>query len=135
MNSIVKDPLPRKLEIANWVIFGIMITVSLIFTSSYFTLGILLGGLISILNFYWRQRDLTRVFSQMVSLKAKSSVMFRYYIRFAVTAILLFFIIARTPADVIGLLVGLSIVVINIVIQTILMACSKKKSLRRFDPV
>jgi hypothetical protein len=112
-----------------------MITVSLIFTSSYFTLGILLGGLISILNFYWRQRDLTRVFSQMVSLKAKSSVMFRYYIRFAVTAILLFFIIARTPADVIGLLVGLSIVVINIVIQTILMACSKKKSLRRFDPV
>jgi len=135
VNSIVKDPLPRKLEIANWVIFGIMITVSLIFTSSYFTLGILLGGLISILNFYWRQRDLTRVFSQMVSLKAKSSVMFRYYIRFAVTAILLFFIIARTPADVIGLLVGLSIVVINIVIQTILMACSKKKSLRRFDPV
>lgn len=135
MNPIEKDPLPRKLEIANWAIFGVMTATSLILMSMNFTLGVVLGGLISILNFYWRQRDLTKIFSQGISLKAKSSVMFRYYIRFFVTAVILFFIITRTPADVIGLIVGLSIVVINIVIQTISMVHSKKNTLGRFNLV
>jgi hypothetical protein len=112
-----------------------MTAASMILMSMNFTLGVVLGGLISILNFYWRQRDLMKVFSQGISLKTKSSVMFRYYIRFALTAVILFLIITRTPADVIGLVAGLSIVVINIVIQTISMVYSKKNSLGRFDLV
>jgi hypothetical protein len=46
--------------------------------------------------------------------------MIRYYIRMATTAVVLYFVITELPVDIIGLLVGLSLVVINIVITAIL---------------
>jgi hypothetical protein len=51
--------------------------------------------------------------------------MFRYYIRFFVSAVIIYFIITKTTVDVIGLLIGLSVVVINIVL-TLVMGLSKK---------
>lgn len=47
-------------------------------------------------------------------------MVFKYYIRLAVTAIVLFFIITRMHVDVIGLIVGLSVVVISIIFTTVL---------------
>jgi chromate transport protein ChrA len=57
--------------------------------------------------------------------RARSAIMFRYYIRFFVSAVLIFLIITQTSADVIGLLIGLSIVIINIVL-TLVMNVMKK---------
>jgi len=124
VNPIEKDPLQRKLEILNWIILGLFVLISLLFWTFPVTLGILLGGLISIVNFFWLKRDLRAVFSNLTG-RAKSAIMFRYYIRFFVSAVIIFFIISRTIVDVMGLLVGLSIVVINIVL-TLLMGLSKK---------
>jgi hypothetical protein len=124
VNPIEKDPLQRKLEILNWIILGLFVLISLLFWTFPFTLGILLGGLISIVNFFWLKRDLRAVFSNLTG-RAKSAIMFRYYLRFFVSAVVIFFIISRTIVDVMGLLIGLSIVVINIVL-TLLMGLSKK---------
>jgi hypothetical protein len=119
MNPTGKDLLQRKIEFRNVVILGLMLIASLLFMPWRFTLGILLGGIISIVNLYWLGRDLRVIFSNL-SGKAKSAMMIRYYIRMAVTAVLLFFVITKLPVDVIGLLVGLSLVVINIVFTAIL---------------
>jgi ATP synthase I chain. len=116
--------LQKKLETRNWIILGIFLVVSLIFMPYRFTLGILLGGLISIINFYWLSRGLQKVFRQFLG-RARSSIVIRYYIRITVTGVALFFIITRTPADVIGLLIGLSVVVVN-TISTVLLEFSKK---------
>jgi MFS superfamily sulfate permease-like transporter len=124
VNPIEKDPLQRKLEILNWIILGLFVAISLLFFSTDFTLGILLGGLISVASFSWRHRDLRKVFRNLTE-RARSAIMFRYYIRFFVSAVLIYLIITRTSADVIGLLVGLSIVIINIVL-TLLMGLMKK---------
>ncbi|MCX5840968.1 MAG: ATP synthase subunit I [Deltaproteobacteria bacterium] len=124
MNPIEKDPLQRKLENLNWIILGIFILISLISMPAPFTLGILLGGLISIVNFFWLKRDLRVVFSNLTG-RAKGAIMFRYYIRFFVSAVIIYFIITQTIVDVIGLLIGLSVVVINIVL-TLVMGLSKK---------
>jgi hypothetical protein len=51
--------------------------------------------------------------------------MLRYYLRLAVTAIALYWIISRNLVDVIGLVIGLSVVVLNIVLTTLL-ALSRK---------
>jgi len=96
-----------------------------------FTLGILLGGLISIINFYWLSRGLRKVFQQFLD-SARSSIVTRYYIRITVTGVVLFVIITRTPADVIGLIVGLSVVVVNIV-STILLEFSKKNYVKEVE--
>jgi len=124
VNPIEKDPLQRKLENLNWIILGIFILISLISMRAPFTLGILMGGLISIINFFWLKRDLRVVFGALTG-RAKAALMFRYYLRFFVSAVIIYFIITKTIVDVIGLLIGLSVVVINIVL-TLVMGLSKK---------
>ena len=60
--------------------------------------------------------------------RAKTRVMFKYYIRFGVTAIALYFIVSSDIVDIIGLLIGLSTVLINIVL-TAFISLSKKNCL------
>lgn len=127
MNPIEKDPLQRRLELLNWITLGFLLAVSLIFWSSDFTLGILLGGLISIVNFSWRQRDLKAVFRKLTK-RSQSAFMVRYYIRFVVSGVAIYFIITKTTADVIGLVIGLSIVIINIAVSLVM------HYLRKSDP-
>jgi uncharacterized membrane protein (DUF485 family) len=125
VNRTEKDPLQKRLELTNWIILGILTVISFFFMPRKFTLGMLLGGFISVVNFHWLVRDLRKAFRSL-SEKSNSAVMFKYYIRFAVTAIALYFIITGDIVDIIGLLIGLSTVVIAIVITTI--ALSSKKN-------
>jgi len=99
--------------------------------ASQFTLGIIVGGLISIANFYWLKHDLYKIFQRLTD-RVKSRVMFKYYIRLTVTAVVLYFIIRSHMLHVIGLLIGLSTVIINIVITTLILL-TKKIPLRRLS--
>jgi O-antigen/teichoic acid export membrane protein len=128
MGQVTKTTLQRRIEIGSWVVLGISLIIGFAFFPFYFTLGILLGGLISILNFYWLSRDLVRVF-QRYSDKAKPYIMIKFYIRFIVTGVIIFFVLTQTPVDLIGLVVGLSLVVINIVL--IVIVTNLKNPLRR----
>ena len=51
--------------------------------------------------------------------------MIKYYIRLALTAVVLYFLISSITVNVIGLLIGLSVVVITILI-TLIIALAKK---------
>ena len=124
MNRTEKDPLQKRLELTNWIILGILTLISFFFMPRKFALGMLLGGFISVVNFHWLVRDLRKAFRSL-SEKSNSAVMFKYYIRFAVTAIALYFIITRDIVDIIGLLIGLSTVVIAIVITTVALYSKK----------
>jgi ATP synthase I chain. len=127
VNLIVKDPLQKKIESANWIILSILFIPSLIFAPLKFALGVLLGGFISILNFYWMERGLRGIFTNTAG-NVKGPVMVKYYIRLALTAVVLYFLIANHTVNVIGLIIGLSVVVITIVI-TLIIALSKKNFL------
>ena len=118
MNPIVKDPLQRKIELSNWIILGIILVPALFFAPIKFSLGILLGGFISILNFYWMEKGLQGLFLKTGG-NVKGPVLIKYYIRLAMTAVVLYFLIAYETVNVIGLLIGLSVVVINIIIYAI----------------
>ncbi len=127
MNRIEKDPLQQKIEIANWVLLGVFVLFSLVIMSFKFALGVLLGGLICIVNFYRLHKNLADVITRSPG-SAKSSMMFKYYIRLAVTAVVLYFIVTSDIVDVVGLLIGLSIVVINIILTTAVMMFMSKKN-------
>ncbi|MBN1470807.1 MAG: ATP synthase subunit I, partial [Syntrophaceae bacterium] len=64
MNPIVKDPLQKKIELSNWIILAVILIPSLIFAPVKFSLGILLGGFISILNFHWMEKGLRGLFQK-----------------------------------------------------------------------
>ena len=127
MNLIVKDPFQRKIEIANWIALAVIFIISWIFTPFDFYLGVLLGGFISILNFHWMERGLRGIFSNTAG-NVKGGVMVKYYIRLALTAIVLYFLISNATVNVIGLLIGLSVVVINIIV-TLITTMAKKNLL------
>jgi hypothetical protein len=124
VNRIEKDPLQKRIEITNWILFAALAAGSLFLRAPRFTLGVLLGGLISVVNFHWLYRNLLNVFTKHLN-RARSALMLRYYIRLAVTATVLFWVISRNLVDVIGLVIGLSVVVLNIVLTT-LMSLSRK---------
>ena len=125
MNLIVKDPLQKKIESANWIMLAILFIPALIFAPFKFSLGVLLGGFISILNYYWMERGLRDIFANTAG-NVKGPVIGKYYIRLVLTAIVLYFLIANGTVNVIGLLIGLSVVVINIII-TLITTMAKKK--------
>jgi len=127
VNLIAKDPLQRKIEIANWIALAVIFIISWIFTPFDFYLGVLLGGFISILNFHWMERGLRGIFSNTAG-NVKGGVMVKYYIRLILTAIVLYFLIANATVNVIGLLIGLSVVVINIIV-TLITTMAKKNLL------
>jgi hypothetical protein len=124
VNRTEKDPLQKRLEITNWILLAVLVTGSLFLRSTRFSLGILLGGLISIVNFHWLYRNLLSVFQKHLN-RARAALMLRYYLRLAVTAIALYWIISRNLVDVIGLVIGLSVVVLNIVLTTLLVLSRK----------
>ncbi len=124
MNLIAKDPLQRKLEIANWIILAILFIPSFIFAPTKFSLGVLLGGFISILNFYGMELGLRGLFKNPAG-NVKRPTMIKYYIRLALTAVVLYFLISADTVNMIGLIIGLSVVVINIIF-TMITALAKK---------
>ena len=103
---------------------GVFVLISLFAFSFRFSLGVLLGGLISIVNFHWLGRDLKKVF-QSLNDNSKTRIMFKYYIRFAITAVVLYFVVSENTVDIIGLLIGLSVVLINIVLTTVITLTKK----------
>ena len=124
MNLIVKDPLQKRIEITNWIILAVIFIPSLFFAPLKFSLGILLGGFVSIVNFHWMARGLRGIFQNLQG-NPKGTVMVKYYIRLAIMAVVLYLLIANNVVDIIGLLIGLSVVIINI-LATMIIALAKK---------
>ena len=119
VNRREKDPLQKRLEITNWVVLAVLVTAGSLFGNHRFSLGILCGGLISVLNFHWLYHNLLTVFADHLP-RAKTAHLTRYFLRLGVTAVVLFLLISGNHVDVIGLVIGLSVVILNIVLTTVL---------------
>jgi hypothetical protein len=134
VNHIEKDLIQKRIEIANWIFLAVLFLPSLIFTPLKFALGVLTGGFICIINFHWLGRSLHGAFQNLgASGNIRTPVMVRYYIRLGVTAIILYLLIDGGAVDVIGLIVGLSVVVINIIITLIATTMLKKNNLEEVN--
>ena len=96
-----------------------MIAASLPFGSYRLTLGIAIGGLISVMNFRMLNGNLARFLAGDMH-RLKAAIVRKHYFRMAATTVLLFLIISNDIADVVGLLIGLSLIVIDITLTTVL---------------
>ncbi len=100
----------------NWIILFVLASISFLFTSPAFTLGIILGGLIIIANFNVLQHTVIRGFSPDESLHGrKASIIVKYYLRLAAMGFIIFILIRQQWVHPVGLVIGLSIVVVSIV--------------------
>lgn len=122
-----KDPLQRRIEAGNWLILVLLAGGGLCLGTGPFGWGIIGGGLLSVANFHWLCRDLVAVFDGQRK-NAQRSMMLRYFLRLSVSAFILWFLIAQKIAGVVGLVIGLSVVPLNMII-TACWAVARGKSL------
>lgn len=91
------------LTIFGWILF-----------STKVGLGAFAGGCIAIANFFWIRNVLQRILGQLPA-KATLYAQMRFVARLSLTGLLLYFIITSGWFSLAGLLVGLSVIVINII--------------------
>jgi len=102
-----------KMGKLNWLLLVAMTAAGWLIFSPHFAKGLFLGGLIANISFSLLRKDLTRVLSGPLQ-SAKGRFLLKHYIRLTVLSLILFFLIQNRSVHIIGLLVGLSTVVISI---------------------
>jgi hypothetical protein len=108
---------------SNWILLLAAGTIGLMVAPLDFALGIIAGGLIVTVNFHLLHRTLKRALTPP-HLVSHNVVLVKYYLRFFVSGLIIFFLIAKHLVNPLGLFVGLSIVVCSILLAT---ACEVKK--------
>lgn len=103
---------------SNWILFAVASAVGLLFTSPPFAFGILCGGLIVTVNFHLLARTLRRALNPP-HLTSHNVVIAKYYVRFIVSAVIIFLLISNHWVNPLGLFIGLSVVVASIVMATL----------------
>jgi len=105
-------PLDRMVRL-NWLLlFGLAAAGGLV-VSPYFAKGVFIGGLIANISFILLKKDITWVLAGPLN-AAKGRFLLKYYIRLTVLALVLFFLVRYRSIHLVGLLVGLSTVVLSI---------------------
>ena len=101
----------------NWFLFAVGSALALINLPLMFAMGVVAGSLIVTLNFHMLSRTLKKSFTPD-HLSSRNVILAKYYIRFVVSGFLIFLLISRHVVDPLGLLLGLSVVVVSITLAT-----------------
>lgn len=96
------------------VLLLVLTAAGLLFFSVPAGLGVLAGGVLAIFNFVWMRNVLQRILG-LLPAKPQLYSQLRFIARITLTGLLLYFIITSGKVSLAGLLVGLSIIVVNII--------------------
>jgi hypothetical protein len=108
---------------SNWILLAATGILSLIVSPPDFARGIIFGGLIVTVNFHLLARTLKKALTPP-HLASPNAILAKYYIRFILSGIIIFVLIAGHIVNPIGLVLGLSVVVASIMLATM---CELKK--------
>ncbi len=104
---------------ANWTLLALSSLLCLWVAPADVTRGVLFGGLIVTVNFHLLHRTLKRSLTPP-HLVSHHKVLAKYYIRFTISGVIIFFLISRNIVNPLGLFAGLSVVVASIILATML---------------
>ncbi len=104
---------------SNWILLIATAAAGLVLTPFEFALGIMAGGLIVTVNFHLLARTLKKAL-RPPHLASHQSIIAKYYLRFIVSGVIIFMLIAGHCVDPLGLFIGLSVVVASIFTATAL---------------
>lgn len=81
-------------------------------------LGVAAGGILVTLNFHLLARTLKKAF-RPPHITSIAGVLFKYYIRFTITGVIIFMLMMTHSVDPIGLVTGLSVVVASLMLAAV----------------
>lgn len=108
---ITDDNLLPTLLKFSWILLAMLALAGLVLKSATFGISILTGGVVALGNNYWLRNILQRILVQQRS-DAVSYAMLRFILRYLLLAIAVL-VALRLGADIAGLLIGLSVMVIT----------------------
>lgn len=129
MGGQIERSLVLRLNMNGWIIFLALAGASLAYLPLEITAGIVVGGLLVNINLHFLRRAVFKALapgSRMTPLRQLPS----YYLRFMATVIIIFILLSQHLINEIGLLIGLSVFVINvflILVQETVKIIMKKK--------
>jgi uncharacterized membrane protein YGL010W len=100
---------------ANWLLLVLATATGFFCFALDVSFGIAAGGLLVTLNFQLLARTLKKGF-RPPHITSVTSVLIKYYIRFVVTGVIIFFLIMKNFVDPFGLIAGLSVVVASMML-------------------
>lgn len=109
-----QEALLARLFRRNWWVLAALLAASLPLAPWRFTLSVLAGGLIVIAGFHVLHFVLARALAPGNTARDAKVVMFQYYLRLATLGLIIFALMRLRLVDPFGLLLGLSVVVINL---------------------
>lgn len=108
---------------ANWLLLLSAGIIGLMVSPGKFTLGIILGGLIVAINFHLLKKTLKKMFDPDLVMGqgrfVTFNIMFKYYIRFGISAFVIYLLLTKEVVHPLGLVAGLSVVVASILLVTV----------------
>jgi diacylglycerol kinase len=116
---------PRHLKIANWSVLAVLVLAGFAWRGREFALGILLGGLVVVINFHLLHQALRGTLEQLAhhpqegSSRAKAFFAARQLLRFFALLAIIYLLVGQGWVDIFGLLVGLSTVVLTLMLLAI----------------
>lgn len=124
---------PRTLKLANWAILVLLVALGCLWQGLQFGLGVLVGGLLVVVNFHWLHHNLKGLFEVTPRLpegqrgQAKAFFAARQVLRFFVALVVLFVLLRQDWINVIGLVVGLSTTVLTLMVVAVIEVIKLKK--------
>ena len=113
----IERRLLKFITVTNWIIFGIVTISGFILAPGPIAWGILAGGLIVTINFQLMYRSLKSALTPPYFADTRV-VLGKYYLRFLVSVVIIFVLVADHYVNPLGLIIGLSVVVTSIFIAT-----------------
>ncbi len=104
----------------NWIVLGILAAASLVFWDLKILLGVVSGGILANFNFKLLHRALLNMFGRGKPSVTKALV--NYYLRFLVTGAIMLVLLKYQLVNPLGLLIGLSSVVVNLTLTGLFLA-------------
>lgn len=116
---------PRVLKIANWVVLAVLVLAGMLWQGREFALGVLVGGLVVVINFHLLHLALKGVLERAalspreVQGQAKAWFAARQLLRFFALVAVIYLLVRHGWVNILGLVVGLSTVVLTLILAAI----------------
>ncbi len=120
---------PRTIKTTCWIVLAVLTIFGWVWFGRELATGILVGGLLAVLNFHIMAHvlgsTLNRQWSdkeewQTAGRQAVSFMTLKYILRFTILAVIIFFLVKNGWVNIFGLVVGLSTVVLTLFVLGIL---------------
>ncbi len=120
---------PRTMKTTSWIVLAVLAVAGWLWFGREFAIGILVGGLLAVLNFHFMAYILNSTLNrqwgsqeewQTTGRQAVSFMTLKYVLRFTVLAVIIFFLVTTGWVNIFGLVVGLSTVVLTLMVLGIL---------------